>query len=240
MSDGMHVVDWLPAYALDILTETEMAQVVEHLSTCADCRAELRLYQATVDDLPLALAQVAPRPALKERLMKEIHARQANPVIPTRRNLWQTWMAFLHRSLPVWSLALIAVLALGNVLLLRRLNQLNTRNPAAVRLVALANTQDSPKATGTLVLNPSGKYGALVVDGLPALDNLHQYQVWLKRGSERISGGVFSVNWGGYASVELSAPLPLNQYQTVGITIEPTGGSPGPTGAKVLGGNLQP
>ena len=26
--------------------------------------------------------------------------------------------------------------------------------------------------------------------------------------------------------------------QSVGITIEPTGGSPGPTGAKVLGGDL--
>ncbi|RJQ80137.1 MAG: anti-sigma factor [Desulfobacteraceae bacterium] len=32
------------------------------------------------------------------------------------------------------------------------------------------------------------------------------------------------------------SPRPLNSYRTFGITIEPRGGSPGPTGSKVLGG----
>jgi anti-sigma-K factor RskA len=240
MSYEMHVSEWLPAYALDILTEAEMAQVAEHLSVCAACRAELRRYQSIAGELPLALAQSAPRPVLKERLMKEVRVRQAQAAEPTRRSRWQTWTAFLRRSFPAWGLALIALLAVGNVLLLRRVNQLNTRNLAAMQVVPLSNTQDSPKAVGTLMLNPSGEYGALVVDGLPPLDDWHQYQIWLKRGMERVSGGVFSVNWAGYASVEIAAPLPLIQYETVGITIEPTGGSPGPTGAKVLDGALQP
>ncbi len=240
MSDEMHVLEWLPAYALDILTEAEMAQVVVHLATCSACRDELRLYQAAADELPLALAQTTPAPALKDRLMKTIHARQKETTAPARLGFRNTWASFLRRSLPVWGLALIAVLAIGNILFWHRLNQISGRNATSMRLVALANTKDSPQAVANLMLNPSGEYGALVVDGLPVLDTGHQYQVWLKHNGERISAGVFSVNSGGYASFQVSTPLPLNQYQTIGITIEPAGGSPGPTGAKVLGANLQP
>jgi anti-sigma-K factor RskA len=240
MSDEMHVLEWLPAYALDILTEAETAQVVEHLATCAACRDELHLYQVAADELPLALAQTAPAPALKDRLMKTIYARQKETTAPARLGRWSAWAAFLRRSLPVWGVALVAILALGNILFWRRLNQVSGRNVTPMRLVALANTKDSPQAVGTLMLNPSGEYGSLVVDSLPVLDTGHQYQVWLKHDGVRISAGVFSVNSGGYASFQVTTPLPLNQYQTIGITIEPAGGSPDPTGSKVLGANLQP
>jgi len=102
----------------------------------------------------------------------------------------------------------------------------------------LANTNNAPQALGTLVVGQSGDYGSLVVDHLQTLDNAHQYQVWLNRDGERISAGTFSVNHEGYASLELKAPIPLILYDTIGITVEPTGGSPGPTGIKVLGGDI--
>jgi anti-sigma-K factor RskA len=107
-----------------------------------------------------------------------------------------------------------------------------------MRVIALANTKDSPQAVGTLVTDQKGIYGTLVVDNLARLDSSHQYQVWLTQAGKRISGGVFSVNPDGYASLEILAPLPLIQYDEIGITIEPNGGSPGPTGAKVLGGAI--
>jgi len=87
-------------------------------------------------------------------------------------------------------------------------------------------------------MGQNGDYGSLVVDHLATLDNGQQYQVWLSRDGERISAGLFSVNYEGYASLELKAPLPLILYDTIGITIEPTGGSPSPTGVKVLGGEI--
>jgi anti-sigma-K factor RskA len=240
MNDEMHVNEWLPAYALEVLTEAETVQVAEHLAACSACSAELRQYQAAADELPLALVQTAPRPELKNRLMKEIHTRQKKAVGSSHPAFWQLWVAFLRRSAPAWSLALIAVLAIGNLLLWRRINLVSGHNASPMRVVALVNTKDSPQAVGSLMINPSGEYGTLVVDRLPVLDTGHQYQVWLKRGEQRISGGLFSVNAEGYAALELAAPLPLNQYQSVGITIEPAGGSPGPTGAKVLGGDLLP
>jgi len=91
---------------------------------------------------------------------------------------------------------------------------------------------------GTLIMNQDGEYGTLVVDKLSALDDNQKYQVWLIRDGQRTSGGLFSVNTQGYASLEIVVPRPLLDYQAIGITIEPAVGSPGPTGTKVMGGDL--
>ena len=60
----------------------------------------------------------------------------------------------------------------------------------------------------------------------------------LVKDGKRSSGGVFSVQDNGYGVLKIDSPLPLIEYQTFGVTIEPFGGSPGPTGKKVLGGSL--
>jgi len=240
MSDEKHVNEWLPAYALNILSQEETTQVVEHLATCPTCRDELRAYQGVVDELPLALVETAPHPALKDQLMREIRSRHARVRISPQPNLWQQLVSYVRHNFPVWSLALIVVLALGNWILWRRLNQVSNLGATPMHVVALADTKDSPGATGVLTMSQNGEYGTLVVDNLVALDASHQYQIWLKQGEQRISGGIFSVNSTGYASLEIEAPQPLSHYQAIGITIEPAGGSVYPTGAKVLGGELQP
>jgi anti-sigma-K factor RskA len=77
-----------------------------------------------------------------------------------------------------------------------------------------------------------------VVDSLPVLDVTHQYQLWLIKDGKRTSGGVFSVSQAGYGALAISSPQPLKEFAAFGITIEPAGGSPGPTGDKVMGGSL--
>jgi anti-sigma-K factor RskA len=104
-----------------------------------------------------------------------------------------------------------------------------------MQVVAMLGTEVAPAATGMLVISEDGEYGTLVVDGLPALDPAHQYQLWLIRDGQRTSGGLFSVNPEGYGSLWVSSPEPLSSYPAFGITVEPVGGSTGPTGEKVLG-----
>jgi anti-sigma-K factor RskA len=65
-----------------------------------------------------------------------------------------------------------------------------------------------------------------------------QYQLWLVLDDERTSGGVFSVDYYGYGAMVIHAPRPLNEYTSFGVTVEPAGGSPAPTGEKVLGGEF--
>ena len=83
-----------------------------------------------------------------------------------------------------------------------------------------------------------GDHGTLVVDSLAPLGQDQQYQLWLIQDGERTDGGVFSVNPEGYGSLWVETPQPLSSYSAFGITIEPAGGSPGPTGDKVLGSAL--
>lgn len=234
-----HVLDWLPAYVLDALADDETNQVAEHLAECRTCQAELAHLQPVADELPLALAQTTPPPDVKAKLMAAIHTRPVNPSILSQPiSFGQRLAGLLRMRLPALGLAVVAVLVLGNLLLWRQLTLNNLQTSTNMRVYALANTQNSPGAVGTLIMDPNGKYGTLVVDNLATLDSSMQYQVWLITGSAHTSGGVFSVNPDGYGSLEIHASLPLMQYDSIGITIEPAGGSPGPTGAKVLSAEL--
>ncbi len=187
----------------------------------------------------LALVQTTPPPEVKIKA-DEIHTFTSGEAFKPQPAyiLAKIEKGLLRTRMPALVLALIVVMVLSDLLIWRQLNLANRQASTSMQLVALANTQNSPGAVGTMIMDPNGKYGTLVVDNLATLDPSKQYQVWLIKGGERTSGGVFSVNPDGYASLELHAASPLAQFDSIGITIEPTGGSPGPTGAKVLGGDL--
>jgi anti-sigma-K factor RskA len=231
-----HVLDLLPAYVVDALTDEETSQVAEHVAGCQTCQAELTRLQQVADELPLALVQTTPPSRVKDSLMSAIHSRHVDAEPAKQPTAWQKLTGFLRMPLPALGLALIVLLALGNILLLRQLTLSSRQTTTPMQIVALANTQNAPGAMATLIIDQQGDYGTLVVDKLAALEASQQYQIWLIKGGQRVSGGLFSVNPDGYASLEIMAAKPLAQYDSVGITVEPLGGSPGPTGPKVLGG----
>ncbi len=233
-----HVIDMLPAFVLEVLTDEETGQVAEHLASCQSCQAELTRLQLVADDLPLALVQTMPPPKVKDHLMDAIRARKQKPVPLAQPSAWQKLVGFLRQPLPALAAALIVLLVVGNLFLWQQLIQTREQTSTPMRVIALANTQDALGAMGTLIMDRQGDYGTLVVDKLAVLASNQQYQVWLTKDGTRVSGGVFSVNHDGYASLEILAPNPLAQYDSVGITVEPFGGSPSPTGAKVLGSTI--
>jgi anti-sigma-K factor RskA len=237
-----HVTDLLPAYALSCLDEDEAALVTAHLAVCQVCSTELRAYQAVGEALPLAVSTAEPPPVIKQRLMTQIQQSRTTPPEP-QPTWWQRLGQEFRRISPAWGLAslvLIVALLVSNLVLLQQVNHLTTATsqPVAARIVTMQHTEAAPDATGVLVLSKNGEYGTLMVDHLPPLSQDQQYQLWLIKDGKRTSGGVFSVNGDGYGSLWVISPEWLSNYSALGITIEPTGGSPGPTGAKVLGGNL--
>ena len=238
MQEG-HVYDLLPGYALGCLDASEALQVTEHLESCEHCRVELERYAWVAAELPMALDMSNPPSDLKARILTR--ARQSSQPDLQHGSAWRRLWDALRRSAPAWglaSLALVLILAVSNLLLWQRLGLVENAGRESLRKVALAATDFTPGATGELVISRDGEYGVLVVDGLPGLDDSRQYQLWLIKDGARISGGVFSVNSEGYGVLYINSLSPLASYQAVGVTIEPAGGSPGPTGEKVLGGNL--
>jgi len=212
--------------------------VEEHLLNCLICRNELADFQAVVEQLSFASPAASPSPDLKERLIQRVRAarpeQRASAPLPKR--------PWLERLLPAWGLAslcLIAVLAGFNVLLWQRMNQLGDYTaPGGMRAVPLSASTVGSAATGFVLISADGEDGALVVDGLPQLDEDRQYQLWLIRDGQRISGAIFSTDEKDYGGTRIRAPRSLLDYSAVDVTIEPKGGSPQPTGEHVLGGPL--
>lgn len=242
MSTDAHVFELLPAYALGSLDEDEATQVADHLSACPVCRAELRSYEEVVGRLALATPDTAPPAELGQKIMGRLQTPRSGVVAEPRRAWWQPLADLFRRPAPGWalaSLALVALLITSNLWWWQRANRDEPMvTPGGMRVVAMVGPTTDSAAVGTLVISGDGEYGTLVVDGLSPLDEGHQYQLWLIRDGQRTSGGVFSVNSEGYGALWISSSEPLSSYPAFGITVEPAGGSPGPTGEKVLGGTL--
>lgn len=242
MVQNQHIVDLIPEYVLDLLDPEDYQRVTEHLHKCVDCRNELAAYRIVIDHLALAAPEKEPPMSLKSKVLAGV-----NPVakkdIPTQPS-WRTKLAGIFSgSVPAWgiiSLVLIMILGLANVYLWGQVNNLKSDSvvDSPMQVVAMAGTNAAPEATAVLIISSDGEYGTLVVDMLPALDKKYTYQLWLIRDGTRTSGGIFSVSDEGYGVIEIESALPLDQYPAFGVTIEPAGGSPGPTGEKVLGGEL--
>ena len=239
-ADATHVLELLPAYVLGSLDSDEASRVHEHLLSCWICRNESNAFQAVAGQLSLSAPVASPSPNLRERLMQRVHdarPREHERTLPKRvsRPFWE-------RLLPVWGLAslcLILALAGSSFLLWQRVNHLEFMTaPGGMMAVPLTATDDSSSATGFVIISADGDNGALVVDGLPPLGESQQYQLWLIRDGQRTSGAVFSTDEHSYGGTRIRAPRSLLDYSAVGITIEPAGGSPQPTGMQVLRGML--
>jgi anti-sigma-K factor RskA len=246
MSLELHVEELLAAYALDCLDEGEKEEVTRHLAHCAQCRSELKDYQEVAALLPFGGALIDPPPDLKTRLLAQVETRaRPGPQPDSRPDHSLGWidrmLGWTRRSAPLWgtvSLVLVVLLGISNLLLWGQVRQMQSTRPSQMQFVRMSGTQAAPSAQGVIVISADGDHGTLVVDKLPPLQAGEQYQLWLIDDGQRTDGGVFSVDKDGYGSLWVSSSRPLVTYPSFGVTIEPQGGSPGPTGQKVLGGGL--
>jgi hypothetical protein len=250
-----HILDLLPGYALGCLDEDELLKVSRHLPFCAACRGELSGYWSVADQLALAAAPRTPSLDLKAKILQRVGS--TTPVVESRpaaprhstsaphsvrglAGIFQSmWARPVRLALGALVLLLVIFLGASNFLLWQRVNDLQARVPQGnMQLVHLEGTTNAPQARGYLMVFNKETYGTLVVENVPSLEPGYQYQLWLIRDGKRTNGGVFSVSSDGYGTLEVAAGHPLETYPAFGITIEPAGGSPAPTGKKVLGGNF--
>ncbi len=253
------LADLLPAYALEALPPDERALVEVHVATCPACRALLAEYQAVAEGLLYAAPLVAAPPHLEADLRRRL--KEARPKAALDRSLsrLQAWLAGLSSlparpALAVGGLFLLLLVA-SNLYWISTTNQLRAQQAvlaqqleaqamatrmlaAGGRTVVLRGDAPAPGGVGTLILAPDRPEAVLIVDGLPSPPAGKIYQLWLIRNGQRDSGGLFTVDAGGRGVLVVRAPRPLANYQAVGVTAEPVGGSPGPTSPRVIGGGL--
>jgi len=234
-----HVLEMIPAYVLEALDPQEAQQVQSHLSVCAACREELAHYQQSSAALAWAASSRMPPVHLRAAILDQARRDRAGHD-STANTGWQARLLapLMRPGFALGALAIILALLIANLLLSVELRQARVALSSQPLMVEMTPAGEVYTAGGVMIISQGGRYGVLVVDGLPALDESQQYQLWLIREGQRDNGGVFSVWQNGYGYLQVENPRPLTDYEGFGLTVEPAGGSPAPTGERVLGGSL--
>lgn len=227
------VLEELGAYSLGALDDGERQAVAKHLAVCPRCAAAHAEHAGAAEALLHAAPLAAPPPAVKAMLMAAV-ARDAAPGPWWRRVVAETLrsprarigMAFAAMAV-LLSAVLVAVSAPSPQILAARLAADAGAN--ALKLVA---RDAAPAASGVLRFRPDGTVGVLQAQGLPALPADRTYQLWLVRpDGSRDTGALFRAA----GDILVVAPQAFSTYARFGVTIEPAGGSPAPTGPGALG-----
>ena len=210
----------LGPYVLGELEPEEERELERHLDGCPACREEAKGIRWAHRSL-LREAASAPPPRLKARLMEGL----------PRRNRWN------GRRRVRWTAAAVLVVAVAAIWSYAR----TFEAPPTAIAASLSPTGLAPRADGEVRLEEAGPNlrVSLDVSGLPRLEPGEYYELWFVDGEDRISGGGFTVDRRGRATVGMNAPSAAAGYPNIGITSEESPGDPRPSSIKVLGGELR-
>ncbi len=228
----------IPAYAIGALDAEDMIALESHLETCASCQTELAGYRAVSESLLMATPPKQPSAALRKRLQSRLPSAKKSA-----RPQWT--LSFSHLAL---GLAVIALLVL-NLVSLGQLRQVQSQQAslldqienAQVALAMLSSPDiqtlliSGENVSGTLLLDKDNNQAFLILGDLPALADDQVYQIWLaKPGGGRDSGGLFRPESGQSYTTKIISAQMLSNYLGMGVTVEPAGGSPAPTGERLF------
>jgi anti-sigma-K factor RskA len=231
----------IPAYALGATDPDESQAVEAHVPGCAACRALLAEYRGLGDDLLYAVPTMAAPAGMTEHMRHRL--------APTRQQAApEPWWARLRiRSILPALGATVLLLVITNLYWVGRVNRLEQQ--AAGQTASLDGFAGAPAiplradasgswSQGVVYAPTDGQLALLCVYGMPALPPDKTYQLWLTKDGKRDSGGLFRVTQDGFGLLVVRPERPLSEYSAVGVTVEPAGGSPGPTSPRVLGASL--
>ena len=229
----------LSAFVLGALDANETAALETHLQTCEACRAELADYQRVSAGLLSALPPQAPRPALKRILQKRL----ASITKSTRPQFKLSWSQVAIAGAFVLLLALNVISILQVYALKQQQAELSSQHysaQTAIAMLAYPGTQpvsfDQNGISGSLLVDRNRNLLAVFAWHLPPAPAGKTYQMWLiDAKGDRTSGGFLVPEDGQpFVMAVIASPQPLAGFTGIGITLEPSGGSPRPTGPKIL------
>ena len=241
------------------MTLGETDDYLEHLRICQVCHRLAKQFQGAADLLSDTLAIESASPDLKQRVLAQASAeaertpRSVTPRTdsPPRGLLSWFWPARVSQvpavaivvlviavlGLSTWNIALRQELSDLDQILLQRQEVINAI-VASGQVHEVPGTEAAPEASAVLIQNPGKEDSLLIIAGLASLPAGMEYQIWLIKDEDAspIGAGTFSVTDSGAQLVPIS--IMFSVTDTVGVSVEPTGGSLAPTGDIVLLGKL--
>jgi anti-sigma-K factor RskA len=258
--ESREIEELLPFYALDALTGEEREKVETYLREHPEARQQMAEMGRTAGALPYGTPPVEPAPRTKAALMARIavdrtaqpHALEQEQAPGLRAGRWvNLFQAFGLGAATVailWAIVLNiqlsdlrtqvstlneALVAQSNAL--EQINQQLSQTPVAETVtISLKGTDVQPQAQGQLIADPNKNSAVLVIAGLDQLETGKTYQVWLIDGGGPKSAGLLSVDSQGQAVLIVTSELTIGEFDALGISVEPEGGSDQPTGDIVV------
>jgi anti-sigma-K factor RskA len=252
----------IPAYSIGATDVEETRFVEANLATYPNAVADLVHYQQMSEGLLHSAGLMSPPPALRGKILSAVSGKRW-PQSTGDGSFGSQVVQFMN--IRRWSLS--KIVAAAAILMLVASNlfwwtqvqdarqdkddvamQLEERevflaalnNAANTRWVELStvDTEGAANAAAAVIWEPTSQRALLYAQGFPPLEPNMAYQLWLIQGDQRISAGVFQVNFSGNGTFVFTVPESLSNYDALGVTPEPATGSPAPTGNPVVFGEL--
>lgn len=233
------MIEAIAAHALESLSPEEEAKVVAYLAAHPEARALLEEYRAVVGLLPYAAAPSEPPPYVRDGVLRSIRGTRVGRrrwLPPVRYRFVSAFAAFALLFLLVWNIGLQVRPAPAPASPSASTSSISDiLSASGLMTYAMAPQPDAPDSSGRVYLTPDLKKAAIAVWRLPALPEDRTYQLWFRLDDQtRVSITTFSVDEKGSAVVRLDVPRMSRPYVQCGVTLEPRGGSPQPTGPRIL------
>lgn len=226
--------------------------------------AELADYDLLAEALLLSVEQVAPPPDLRQKLMNAAVPGSSLAAAPSTRSGSRLKTLFITpdtgalRYAPLAAILALVLLVGSNLFWLARVNMLNDTNTTLttrvdsldtmIRALWLDDTSQVQLAStsSSSGVDPSASVfwaqvgtqelwiACLYTNDLPPLETGRVYQLWLVHSGTPLSFGTFTVDSNGQAVLIFNSSQPIGQYDSIGVTVEPEGGSDSPTTTPVM------
>lgn len=218
--------------ALDVLgaaTAGEASALRTHLLACIPCRRTRDEYADATTFIALGLEPVAPP--------RELRSRVASAVERAGRKSDRWWLAVaatLFLGLWVWREAGVRA----------ELDQLRSRNEklsseiaamaSSPRTIELTGQEIAPAASAKVFIQPDRRRALVFFHDLPANAADKSYQLWIIKGDQPVSAGVFDVARDGKASISIENLPVETEIKGLAVTLEPKGGVDQPTNTRFI------
>jgi anti-sigma-K factor RskA len=226
------------AYALNALDAVERARFEAHLAESEETRNEVTELADTAVILGLAVAPETPSAALRDSIMSKLDstpqlAREQTVLGRAERKASARW--FERPAAALTAVAAAIALIVGGGVVANTIGNNTAQTAQADQLAAIYAADDSQRLAvdveggGSATLVWSGGLGssALIVDGLKPLPSDRVYELWYIDEAGARPAGTFSVAEAGNTWRVLDGTMGAGD--TVGVTVEPRGGSSIPT-----------
>jgi anti-sigma-K factor RskA len=245
------------AYVLNALDADEAKAFEAELENSEQTRYEVTELRDTAVVLGLAVAPVAPSPDLKASIMAKIAMTPQLPAEESEHELAPSdapreferpgkasrtaqarW--FTRPVVVLSSMAAAVALIAGGVVVTGNIGEMQQQQASADKFAAIMTADDTEKVTtevtgggtATIAWSSDLESSAVKVSGVDSLPDNKIYELWYIGADGPRAAGTFDADDSGAAWAVLEGTL--EEGDTIGVTVEPAGGSQQPTTTPVV------